>query len=175
MLSRSAARKLLTIFIVLSFVIESQARTPLDDWNRVRALAPGSELFVKTADGTKYKGALSCATDRELILYAYQHGVFRRDRYRVVLPRADVLEVRMLARELSGLVGAGIGAGAGAALGAGLGSATARNHEFRSLSAVTLAFLGSAVGMAIGRATAFIKGARIYVAQPAISSAQTPE
>jgi hypothetical protein len=97
--------------------VEAQAQVSLQDWGRVESLAVGTEIFVKMKSGEKHKGALSRATGNELIFYAYQHG-FSRDRYRRVVAQQEVKEVRLLARDLSSLAGAGIGAAAGAIKGA---------------------------------------------------------
>lgn len=167
------ARRGCALLLVVTMTLQAHAAPDLHDWNRVRSLDSGTELFVTTTAGEKMKGALSDVTADELVLYVYQHGVFRRDRYRRVLRRSEIKQVRLLARELSGVAGAAIGAGVGAGLGVAV-DAPYRNHEARSTLALLFGLLGAGLGLAIGRSSGFIKGETIYVA-PELQSPRAPE
>ncbi len=79
----------------------------LDDWGRVRALAPGREVEMQLAGRTKLKGPLVSVDEQSITLAGKS------------IPKAEVRKVRVRSgsgRGLNAAKGAAIGAGAAAGL-----------------------------------------------------------
>ncbi len=150
--------------ILLALALPSQpgfAQGNLADWKNVQTLVPGSGISVKTKAGKKYHGELVSVIPDSLLLEADEPAFPGRLNRQRELRREDIREVRLLAPVASTLAGGAIGAGVGAGIGAGLES-TARSNEARGLLAVTLVFLGAAIGVAIAHHNPIVKGKKIY-------------
>ena len=136
---------------------------PLNDWQRVRGLSPGSAIVVETMAGTRYHGEFVTATADSIALDSDERGFPGRAIRRRDVPRGEVRQVRRLRRGASALAGAGIGAAAGAGIGLAI-DLSARSNEDRGLATAVFTLLGALLGWAVGRHTTVVKGERIYVA-----------
>ena len=114
---RNFTRLLLTLVLAASLLLSSvgaMAQGQPNDWAKVSAIAPGSNLAIKQTNGKTIKGTLSSVTDSALTLTVRKAPV--------EIKREDVQTVHETIRKGSGakgaLIGTGVGAGAGAAVGA---------------------------------------------------------
>jgi hypothetical protein len=153
--------------LVLLFVsaVPGLAQSDLHDWNNVKNIAVASDVWVKGAHG-RCSGALESADDVGIRLQEWRRSFFSgRYSHLCIVPKADVREVRFARRAWSALAGAAIGTGAGVAIGLGVEAQYPNQREDGHLLAAVTGGLGALVGEAIGERTAFIHGAKIYVAK----------
>jgi hypothetical protein len=126
----------------------AQPAEPAEDWNAVLALKPGAPVKVKSRDGRTIVGSLASADAGRIV-------IDKRWGSHQMLPRAEVLEVRMRPR-LSKAAPLGIGMLSGLAIGAGLGWAGGCSYECtgedREMGLVLGGALGAGLGSAIGPA-----------------------
>ncbi len=117
---------------------------PLEDWERLRRLATGTELRVSLEGAWVLRGKLVSITDEALTLR------ISRKKLRTE-PRAQVVRVHRRHRDpLSNgvLIGLGVGAAGGAVVGASLDPAS--TDYARSGAVLIFGLFGAGVGAAIG-------------------------
>jgi hypothetical protein len=141
------------------------AQFDLHDWNNVQNIAQGSDVWIKGGHG-RCSGAFVSADDVEVRLQEWRRSFFGgRYSHLCAVPKADVREVRFAKRALSGLAGTTIGVGVGVGIGMGVEAQYPNQREDGHLLSAVLGIIGGVAGEAIGEHTAFIHGAKIYVAQ----------
>ena len=137
----------------------------LHDWNNVKNIARGSDVWIRGAHG-RCSGAFVEADDAEVRLQEWKRAFFGgRYSHLCAVPKGDVREVRFARRAVSALAGAAIGVGAGVGIGMAVEAQYPNKTEDGHLLAAVLGFAGALAGEAIGEHTAFIHGAKIYVAK----------
>lgn len=158
---RKAARVLLPF--VLTMACTALAQQGLNDWYNVKNIAPGSDIWVKCADGNA-TGAFQSADDQPIYILRWRRRPFVGGGYSqpYAIARSKVRQVRFAKRPHSAFVGAAVGVAAGAGIGAAI-DAPYSNHEGRGIAMFTLGFFGGLIGEGVGEHTAFIHGAKIYV------------
>ena len=160
-----ASRRFGLLAILNSLLLSNlwaQPATSLSDWQHVRSLPPGENIWVRLKTGEKYHGPLISASADSLAINSDERrgsGPGRTRRNRVV-PRDGVREVRLLPRGASALMGGAIGMGVGAAI--GLGVDLSGSGEDGKAATALLGLLGALLGAAIGRHATIIKGETIY-------------
>lgn len=141
------------------------AQFDLHDWNNVRNIAQGSDVWIKGAHGS-CSGAFVSADDAEVRLQEWRRSFFGgRYSHLCAMPKADVREVRFAKRALSALAGTAIGVGVGVGIGMGVEAQYPNQREDGHLLSAVLGIIGGVAGEAIGEHTAFVHGAKIYVAK----------
>ena len=151
------------LLMVLLTGAASWAQADLHDWNNVKDIAVGSDIWIKGTNGN-VSGAFESADDLEIHVREWRRrpfvgGSYSRPR---VLRRDEVRLVRFAHRGLSALAGGAIGVGAGAGIGAAL-DAPYPNHEARGIAMFVLGLFGGLIGEGVGEHTAFLHGPKIYV------------
>jgi hypothetical protein len=156
------ARLFRCLFLALFTAIAASAQSGLADWNNVRNIAPGTDIWVKGTHGN-VSGAFQSADDQAIYLLQWRRRPFVGGRYsqRCLVPRDQVRQVRFAKRALSALAGGAIGVAAGVAAAAGL-NAQYKNHESDSIVTFVFGFFGGLLGEGVGEHTAFLHGAKIY-------------
>lgn len=159
---RIAARNLLPMLLLTA--IAALAQQGLNDWSNVKNIAPGSDIWVKATHGSA-TGAFQSADDQAIYILRWRRRPFVGGSYSqpYTILRSDVRQVRFAKRPLSALAGTAIGVAAGVAIGAGLQSRN-RSNEDGNLAAAVFGIFGGLIGEGVGEHTAFIHGAKIYVA-----------
>jgi hypothetical protein len=156
---------LASLFLLFTSAATALAQTDLHDWNNVKNIAAGSDIWIKGQHG-RCSGAFAAADDTEIRLQEWRRKFFGgRYSHLCVVPREQVKEVRFAKRALSALAGTAIGTGVGAGIGFGVESQYPNQREDGHLLSAVLAIVGGAVGEGIGEHTAFLHGGKIYVAQ----------
>lgn len=150
------------LYSLLLFPCVAQ-QIPLNDWQRVHDLQPGTDVTLRTKSGARYSGRLLRVTWDALALESDERGHPGRIRMRRDLTASEVREVRLLHRGASMLAGAGIGAAAGAGIGLAI-DLSARSNEDRGLATAVFTLLGAALGAGIGRHVTIFKGKIVYLA-----------
>jgi hypothetical protein len=141
------------IALVLGLVLlstSSIARShPLDNWENLRALAPGRSIEVFRTDHTTVKGAFAGVDNEALHL--------QKSGQEITIARPDVALVRTRSAHAwrATWIGIGIGAGVGLAVGFGLGENlnTASGGDFANLKPVIaggMAGVGALIGAVVG-------------------------
>lgn len=131
------------------------------NWDRVRNLATGTSIWVKTKAGDAYHGELIAATAQLVQLDSDERAFPGRVRRRRELLQQDVAQVREFSKGKSALLTLGIGAGVGACIGFAI-NGSARSKEDNGIAPVVFTLLGGFLGWAIGQHCTFLKGAVIY-------------
>ena len=144
----------LAILLLGSFLAAAPAQAQTSDWRAVQQLRPGTAISVKG------RFRVQCnfreASETELVCSQRTQGRFLRPP--IVLPRAQIRQVRIERAEASALAGTAIGAGAGAALGANSGNGALT----REGSTLLGAGIGGLIGGTFGRQFPFLHGDVVY-------------
>ena len=136
------------VVLVIS-ALTAAAQSPLQDWNQVKALAPGTEIRVERSGGPSVRGQLQNATDESLVIAG---GSAQQ-----TLPRPQVARVSVRGKGHRGrnaVIGLAVGAGVGLAIGFAIrGGANqlkvVSNGAVEGGSTAVVAILGTVVGVAI--------------------------
>jgi hypothetical protein len=141
-----------SIVVLLVFAIAAAAQSSAQDWNVVKALAPGTEVRVTSARDVR--GTLQSASDDSLIVNSGK-GLETITRQEIV--RVSLRKRGHRARNV--LIGLAIGAGAGAGIGAATATAGCKNSgncillypkgETAGIGAGVLGAIGALVGAVI--------------------------
>jgi hypothetical protein len=99
------------------------AQTPVSTWERVKALAPGTEIRVASATAKTIQGALESVTDSELVVLKQGSGPQSFPRERIVRVSVRGKDHRLR----NALIGLGVGTAVGLGVGYGIGHAQANN------------------------------------------------
>lgn len=158
-------RRTLSVLLCIVVLVSegASAQSDVHDWRNVQNLAPGTEVWVKTAQG-RITARVRRADDTTFVLYTSHQVFFATVEQEHVFNRTDVREVRLGKGSLSKLAGAAIGAGVGAGIGLGIESQQKNKIEDGHLVSILLGFFGAAIGVAVGGKAGIVKGAKIYVA-----------
>jgi hypothetical protein len=152
-----------SLALVLAVMCQSGwAQASISDWKNLKALDPGSGIWVRTVDGGKLHGELVALTDDELSLNTDERHFPGRRSIQRHLPRERVKEVRRFSQWLPGAVGAAIGGGIGAGIGAGLDASVRGAPEDPHICTFIFGFLGALFGGLFASDSTFIKGKTIY-------------
>jgi hypothetical protein len=139
--------RILAVLVISA--LTAAAQSPLQDWNQVKALAPGTEIRVERTGGPSVRGQLRSASDETLVV-----GSGKGEE---MLPRPQVARVSVRGKGHRGrnaLIGLAVGAGAGLAIGFAIrGGANqlkvVSNGAVEGGSTAVGAILGTIVGVAI--------------------------
>jgi len=141
------------------------AQADLHDWNNVKNIPVGTTVWMKGTQG-RCNGSFVVADDTEVRLQEWRRSFFGgRSTHLCVMNKTDVREVRFAKRALSAAVGTAIGVGAGVGIGLSVEAQYPNKTEDGHLLAALLGFAGALAGEGIGERTAFLHGAKIYVAK----------
>src|SRR5579883_2808999 len=137
-------RRFVGLFLALWLCLQGAMAqsTASGSWSAVEALAPGSDISVKTTQGLKLQGTVDSVSEIGLVIWSSERRFPGRATVRREIPREEVREIRMNRRGLSTLAGAAAGAGLGIAIGAPI-DAQARSNEDRGVVTAVLALLGA--------------------------------
>lgn len=141
------------------------AQTDLHDWNNVKNIAAGTDVWIKGAHGN-VSGAIESVDDGMVRLLEWKRRPFIGGSYsrRRVIARSEVKQVRFAKRAVSALAGGALGVAAGAGIGAAI-DAPHPNHEDRGIAMFVLGLFGGLIGESVGEHTAFVHGEKIYEAK----------
>src|SRR5512133_1895610 len=115
-------KRVLFSLLLFASTLPVLAQADLHDWNNVKNIAVGSDIWIKGQHG-RCSGALEAADDTEIRLYEWRRTFFGgRYSHLCVVPRHEVKEVRFARRALSAVAGTAIGVGVGAGIGLGIES-----------------------------------------------------
>lgn len=137
-----------------SFLAAAPARAQTGDWHAVQQLRPGTAISVKGR--LRVQCNFREANETELVCSPRTQGRFLRPP--IVLPRAQIRQVRLERAEASALAGTAIGAATGAAVGASSGNGTLT----RGGSALLGAGIGGLIGGTFSRQFPFLHGEVVY-------------
>lgn len=160
----SRAVRAAIVAAILTMTTAATAQTDLHDWNNVRNIPVGSDVWVK-APGGNVSGTFLSADNDGLRIEPWRHKTWfsRRVRSRT-MARSDVRQIRFNHRAVSALAGTAIGVGLGVAAGAGLDAQYPDHAEEGHIAAALFGFFGGLFGELIGERTSFIRGETIYLA-----------
>ena len=158
-------RVLFSLLLSFASTLPVLAQADLHDWDNVKNIAAGSDIWIKGLHG-RCSGALEVADDSEIRLHEWRRTFFGgRYSHLCVVPRHEVKEVRFAKRALSAVAGTAIGVGVGVGIGLGVESRYPNQREDGHLLSAVLGMVGGLVGEGVGEHTAFLHGAKIYVAK----------
>ena len=140
---------LLAFTLIYSPVAAAQQSTLSVEWDTVKAVPQGDELFIKLKDGQTVRGRLTSVTDTAL-------SITGKNNKTETLDRNDVSEVYQLRRKAEkakyALIGAGVGAAVGGGLGAAKNSPESDDGEIYTVIGVMLgAGIGAVGGLLFGQ------------------------
>ena len=160
-LLRSHIIRVLALLFVTAGTLAAQS--DLHDWNNVKNIARGSDIWIKGAHG-RCSGAFESADDTELRVQEWRRSFFGgRYSHLCIVSKPDVREVRFAKRAVSALAGTAIGVGVGVGIGLGVEAQYPNQQEDGHLLSAVLGIVGGIAGEAVGEHTAFIHGAKIYM------------
>jgi hypothetical protein len=159
-----AARRfcLLLFCCAIGFCLPGRAQTVSADWGRVQRLAAGTEVRVRTDDGS-IECAFVAADDKSLTCVGRRRGLLGGKMSRT-LARADVLWIKRSRRELSTVAVVAIGVGAGAAIGAGV-DASAKGGDDPHLLTGVFGILGGVLSIPFAARNDMLAGPYVYRAR----------
>src|ERR1044072_463157 len=90
-----------SLLLLFASTLPVLAQADLHDWNNVKNIAVGSDIWIKGQHG-RCSGALESADDSEIRLQEWRRAFFGgRYSHLCVVPRKEVKEVRFAKRALS--------------------------------------------------------------------------
>lgn len=119
----------------------AQAKTKNGDWRAVEDLVPGTHVIVKAQ--SKYACTVEGANEDQLVCWVHQRRSFRT--VSIVIPRAEIREVRTLPNQAKDAwIGAGIGGAAGAV------AAGTSSRDYPGFHAFVGGLAGAGAGALVG-------------------------
>ena len=156
-------KRMILLLLLISPLI-CCAQLDVHDWSNVKNIPAGSQIWIKGAHG-RCTGEFLSADDHEVRVQKLRRSLFGgRYARECRMPRGEVREVRFAKHLASAAAGAAIGGGIGVAAGLAAEAQYPNKTEDGHLLSGTTGLLGALFGGLVGQTTAFIHGAKIYVA-----------
>ena len=135
--------------VLLLAALTAAAQSPLQDWDQVKNLAPGTEIRIERTGGPSVRGQLRSASDETLVVDS--------GKGEEMYPRPQVARVSVRGKGHRGrnaLIGLAVGAGVGLAIGFAIRGGSGQlkivpDGAVEGGSAAVGAILGTIVGVAI--------------------------
>lgn len=156
-------RRGISLYLLYSLLLLPCAaqQLTLNDWQRVRALQPRTDVMVSTVGGESYHGRVLETAAGSMAIESDERGHPGRVSRHRELEKETVREVRILHSGASVLAGGAIGAAVGAGIGLAIDSSQS-SHEDGHLITAVLTLLGGALGAGIGRHLPIVRGKVVY-------------